>query len=137
MFSDLAPRAADDPDRVAELVALCGHLPLAISLLARLFTRHRSWTMTDLIAETRARLLTVTAENRTVGAAFEASYHDLDPGRQRFFRHLGLHPGPDIDPYPPRPWPACRPARPPSSCPGCSATGCSRSPFCAGTGCTT
>jgi DNA-binding SARP family transcriptional activator len=99
MFSDLAPRAADDPDRVAELVALCGHLPLAISLLARLFTRHRSWTMTDLIAETRARLLTVTAENRTVGAAFEASYHDLDPGRQRFFRHLGLHPGPDIDPY--------------------------------------
>ncbi len=97
MFADLAPRSASDPDRVAEIVALCGHLPLAISLLARLFTRHRSWTMADLIDQTRARLLTVTAENRTVAAAFEASYQNLDAGRQRFFRHLGLHPGPDID----------------------------------------
>jgi DNA-binding SARP family transcriptional activator len=99
MFQGLAPRAAGDPDLVAELVALCGHLPLAISLLARLFARHRSWAMADLIAETRARLLTVTAENRTVAAAFEASYRDLDAGRQRFFRYLGLHPGPEIDAY--------------------------------------
>lgn len=99
MFLGLAPRAAGDPDLVAELVALCGHLPLAISLLARLFTRHRSWAMADLIAETRVRLLTVTAENRTVGAAFEASYQDMDTGRQRFFRYLGLHPGPEIDAY--------------------------------------
>jgi DNA-binding SARP family transcriptional activator/uncharacterized protein HemY len=99
MFESLAPRAASDPDRVAELVALCGYLPLAISLLARLFTRHRSWTMADLIAETRARLLTVTAENRTVAAAFEASYQDLHVGRQCFFRYLGLHPGPEIDAY--------------------------------------
>jgi DNA-binding SARP family transcriptional activator len=97
MFTALAPRAANDPGRVAELVALCGHLPLAISLLARLFARHRSWSITDLIAETRARLLTVTAENRTVAAAFEVSYQDLDAGRQRFFRCLGLHPGPEID----------------------------------------
>jgi tetratricopeptide (TPR) repeat protein len=80
-------------------VALCGHLPLAIALLARLFTRHQSWTMAHLITETRARLLTVTAEDRTVAAAFELSYRYLDAGRQRFFRYLGLHPGADIDPY--------------------------------------
>ncbi|HEY1616533.1 MAG TPA: BTAD domain-containing putative transcriptional regulator [Streptosporangiaceae bacterium] len=97
MFTGLAPRAAGDGGRVAELVALCGHLPLAISLLARLFARHQSWSMADLIAETRARLLTVAAENRTVAAAFEASYQDLGTGRQRFFRLLGLHPGPEIE----------------------------------------
>ncbi len=97
MFTCLAPRAAGDGGQVAGLVALCGHLPLAISLLARLFARHQSWSMADLIAETRARLLTVAAENRTVAAAFEASYQDLDAGRQRFFRFLGLHPGPDIE----------------------------------------
>jgi DNA-binding SARP family transcriptional activator len=97
MFTGLAPRAADAPEQVADLVALCGHLPLAISLLARLFARHRSWTMADLIAETRARLLTVTAENRTVAAAFAASYQDLDAGQRRFFRRLGLHPGPEIE----------------------------------------
>jgi DNA-binding SARP family transcriptional activator/tetratricopeptide (TPR) repeat protein len=99
MFAGLAPRAAGDPDRVAELVELCGCLPLAITLLAALFTRHRSWDLADLISETRARLLTVTAENRTVAAAFELSYQDLDPARRRFFRLLGLHPGEDIDAY--------------------------------------
>ncbi|HXS63849.1 MAG TPA: BTAD domain-containing putative transcriptional regulator [Streptosporangiaceae bacterium] len=99
MFTDLAPRAANDPDQVADLVELCGRLPLAIMLLARLFARHRSWTMADLIGQTRTRLLAVTVENRTVTAAFEASYQDLDFGRRRFFRLLGLHPGPEIDAF--------------------------------------
>jgi DNA-binding SARP family transcriptional activator len=99
MFTALAPRAANDQDQVAELMELCGRLPLAIMLLARLFTRHRSWTLGDLIGQTRTRLLAVTAENRTMAAAFEASYQDLDWGRQRFFRYLGLHPGPEIDAY--------------------------------------
>jgi DNA-binding SARP family transcriptional activator len=99
MFEGLAPRALGEPAAVAELVALCGHLPLAISLLARLFTRHRSWTMADLIAETRAGLLTVTVESRTVAAAFEVSYRHLDADRQRFFRRLGLYPGAHTDAY--------------------------------------
>jgi transcriptional regulator with XRE-family HTH domain len=44
MFTRLAPRAAGSPDQVAEVVELAGLLPLAISLLARLFARHPSWT---------------------------------------------------------------------------------------------
>ncbi|GAA1258002.1 hypothetical protein GCM10009677_05750 [Sphaerisporangium rubeum] len=99
MFLRLAPRAASEPARVGELVAMCGHLPLAISLLARLFTKHRAWSMGDLIAETAARLLVVTAENHTVGAAFDLSYRHLTADRQRVFRHLGLHSGVDIDTY--------------------------------------
>jgi hypothetical protein len=99
MFASLAPRAAAEPGKVAEMVALCGRLPLAISLLASLFARHQSWTMDDLIGETKAKLLTIKAENRTVAAAFELSYQYLTDRQQRFFRHLGLHPGPDIDPY--------------------------------------
>lgn len=100
MFSNLAPQGAQAPAAlVAELVALCGHLPLAISLLARLLARHQSWTIEDLIEETKARLLTVTAENRTVAAAFELSYQYLTAVRQRFFRQLSLHPGADFDLY--------------------------------------
>ena len=99
MFLRLAPRAATEPTQVAELVALCGHLPLAISLLASLFSKHRSWTMGHLISETKTTLLTVTAENRTVAAAFDLSYQDLPTDRQRFFRRLGLHPGVDLDAY--------------------------------------
>ncbi len=99
MFLRLAPRAAAEPDRVAELVGLCGYLPLAISLLARLFSKRPSWTMGHLITETKTTLLTVTAENRTVAAAFDLSYQDLPTDRQHLFRRLGLHPGVDLDAY--------------------------------------
>jgi tetratricopeptide (TPR) repeat protein len=99
MFLRLAPRAAVDPDAVHDLVALCGCLPLAIALLARVLVRHRTWTVGDLLAETRATLITVTAEDRTVEAAFDLSYRTLTTDRQRFFRYLGLHPGTEIDGY--------------------------------------
>ena len=59
----LAPRAAADPDAaVAGLVRLAGFLPLAISLLARVYAGHPSWTLADLTAETRASMLTLAAE---------------------------------------------------------------------------
>ena len=99
MFTRLAPRAAGSRAEVAEVVELAGFLPLAISLLARLFARHRSWTLADLAAETRAGLLTLTAEHDSIAAAFEVSYRHLDPARQRFFRLLGLHPGTTTDAY--------------------------------------
>ena len=100
MFRQLAGHpAAAEPDRVAGLVAACGYLPLAISLLARVLTRHPSWTVGDLLAETRARLLSVTAEVASVAAAFELSYQDLPAARQRFFRQLAGHPGTVIEPY--------------------------------------
>jgi tetratricopeptide (TPR) repeat protein len=99
MFIRLASRAAGSPDQAAEVVRLAGFLPLAISLLARLFARHPAWTLAGLAAETRASLLTLTAENHSITAAFEVSYRHLDPARQRFFRLLGLHPGTSTDGY--------------------------------------
>lgn len=102
MFLRLAPRAAGDSERVADLVQACGYLPLAISIAASLYRRHRSWTMDDLLGEIRSRadgLLTMTAENRTVSAVFALSYHCLPQDRQRLFRLLGMHPGVDIDAY--------------------------------------
>jgi DNA-binding SARP family transcriptional activator/tetratricopeptide (TPR) repeat protein len=97
LFLRLASPAVVDPDGVAELVALCGHLPLAVALLARLQVRHRSWAVGDLLVEARARLVTVTVEDRTVEAAFDLSYQNLAVDRQRLFRCLGLHPGVEID----------------------------------------
>ena len=100
MFVRLAPRAAaDPPEAVAELVRLTGFLPLAISLLARVYVRQLSWSLADLAAETRASLLTLTAEKDTVAAAFDVSYRHLNRRQQRFFRCLGLHPGTTIDAY--------------------------------------
>jgi tetratricopeptide (TPR) repeat protein len=97
MFTRLAPRAADDP--AAAVAELAGHLPLAISLLARVYARHPAWTLADLAAETRASMLTLAAEASSVAAAFKVSYRYLDPRQQEFFRCLGLHPGAAIDAY--------------------------------------
>ena len=100
MFLRLAPRAADSPDgAVADLVALAGFLPLAVSLLARVHARHPSWTLADLAAETQASMVTLAAENDSIAAAFEVSYHHLDTAQQQFFRCMGLHPGTTADTY--------------------------------------
>jgi DNA-binding SARP family transcriptional activator/tetratricopeptide (TPR) repeat protein len=100
MFVRLAPRAASEADApVTELVELAGFLPLAISLLARMFNRHPSWSLADLTTETRARLLTLTAERDNVAAVFEMSCQDLDPAVRQFFWRLGLHPGVTIDTF--------------------------------------
>jgi tetratricopeptide (TPR) repeat protein len=99
MFVRLVPRAAGPDPAVAELVRLAGFLPLAISLLARVYARHPSWTLADLADETTASMLTLAAEKDSVAAAFEVSYRHLDPGQREFFQHLGLHPGTTIDGY--------------------------------------
>ena len=99
MFTRLALRSAADPAGVMEVVQLAGFLPLAVSLLARVFSRHPSWTLADLAGETRDSLLTVKAENDTIAAAFDVSYRHLNPARRRFFDLLGLHPGATIDSY--------------------------------------
>ncbi|MEV7229825.1 tetratricopeptide repeat protein [Polymorphospora sp. NPDC051019] len=100
MFARLAAR--DAGREVAELVHACGHLPLAISIMASLYRRHRSWTIAELRREMRqpaGGLLTLTAEHRTVAAVFDLSYQHLPAGRQRLFRLLGLHPGVEFDGY--------------------------------------
>ncbi|AVT36028.1 transcriptional regulator [Plantactinospora sp. BB1] len=101
MFQRLVPRAEVEPDRVAELVEVCGFLPLAIAITASRFASRPTWSIADLLAELRVdgRMLTVKGEDATVRAAFDLSYRHLPPERQRFFRLLGLHPGDEIDPY--------------------------------------
>ena len=101
MVLRLAPGAETEPDAVAELVALCGHLPLAIGITASRYATRTTWTVNDLLTELRTtgRMLTVKGENATVAAAFDLSYRHLPEHRQRFFRLLGLHPGVDIDAY--------------------------------------
>jgi tetratricopeptide (TPR) repeat protein len=101
-------RLADRPslrqsDRaVGDAVRLCGHLPLAIRLLAGQLKHHQAWTVADLVTslvEDDSRLARMAAEHVSVAAAFELSYRNLPPDLQRLFRRLGLHPGTDIDAY--------------------------------------
>jgi tetratricopeptide (TPR) repeat protein/transcriptional regulator with XRE-family HTH domain len=93
-------RATDVP--VGEITRLCGHLPLAIGMLARQLSHHPARTAIGMAASltaARDRLALIHAENLSVAAAFDLSYADLAPGPQRLFRRLGLVPGPSIDAY--------------------------------------
>jgi tetratricopeptide (TPR) repeat protein len=97
-----ARRRGAEPAAVGELVELCGHLPLAIGLLAGRLRSHPSWTVGHLVGMLRAaqdRLSEMRAENIAVGAAFQLSYQDLPPDQQRLFRRLGVHPGREIDAF--------------------------------------
>ncbi|WP_405161955.1 tetratricopeptide repeat protein [Nocardia sp. NBC_01499] len=104
LFCQLAQRnpQGDDIAAVAEIVRLCGYLPLAIVLLAGRLAHHPAWTLTGLAKEFRTaqdRLGELDAGQRAVRAAFTASYDTLPPRKQQLFRTLGLHPGTDFDAY--------------------------------------
>jgi tetratricopeptide (TPR) repeat protein len=96
------PGLRPDDDAVADVVALCGRLPLAISLMAGQLKHHLTWTAADLATELALgtdRLAPLAAENYSVAASFDLSYRNLRTDQRRLFRRLGLHPGTDIDPY--------------------------------------
>jgi tetratricopeptide (TPR) repeat protein len=100
----LSGRAALDSGdpAVAEVARLCGHLPLAVGMMARQLLQHQAWTVAGRAAElasARDRLALMETENLSVAAAFDLSYANLSQSQQRLFRRLGLHPGPDIDGY--------------------------------------
>jgi tetratricopeptide (TPR) repeat protein/transcriptional regulator with XRE-family HTH domain len=104
MFAEAAgrPDVRAGDEAVAEIIGLCGYLPLAISLMAGQLKYHASWTAAGLAADLTTagdRLAMMTAENESVGAAFALSYQNLAPDLQRLFRRLGQHVGADFDVY--------------------------------------
>jgi tetratricopeptide (TPR) repeat protein/transcriptional regulator with XRE-family HTH domain len=96
------PGLSPDDPAVAEITGLCGHLPLAIGMVARQLRHHPAWSAAGRAAELAAavdRVELMSTENVSVAAAFDLSYADLASDQQRLFRRLGLHPGADIDGY--------------------------------------
>lgn len=94
------PLRPEEEGTIGALARLCGCLPLAVALLAGKLRHHPAWDTTDLVenlASAQHRLAEFQAEDVKVGAAFDLSYRNLPPGRQRFFLRLGLHIGSDMD----------------------------------------
>jgi tetratricopeptide (TPR) repeat protein len=104
LFVRLADRNGLQPSDadVAEVVRLCGYLPLAISLVAGDFKYDTEWTAADLVEEltsTMVGLDSFAGETLSLDAVFDRSYRKLRGDEQRLFPLLGLHPGIVIDPY--------------------------------------
>jgi tetratricopeptide (TPR) repeat protein/transcriptional regulator with XRE-family HTH domain len=94
--------AGQSGDSAAEAVELCGRLPLAIRIAAGRLRSHPTWGVVGLVERLRSegRLLSELDDGtRGIAAALEVSTQHLPAGQQDMYRMLGLHPGPDIDPY--------------------------------------
>ena len=89
------PARAQDEEKVALAVGLCGRLPLAIQLTAGRLARGCPPSLADLIEELSqpsAQLGGTGAASPEVMSAFDLSYRALEPDHQRFFRRLGVSP---------------------------------------------
>ncbi|GIG61201.1 SARP family transcriptional regulator [Longispora fulva] len=95
-----AQRVTAEPWAAAELVALCGHLPLAIRIIAYQVTEVPHLPLAGHVARLRADRLNALAlqddVDTCVRATFDLSYAALDPDTARMFRLLGLVPGADF-----------------------------------------
>jgi DNA-binding SARP family transcriptional activator/tetratricopeptide (TPR) repeat protein len=90
--------------QAAELARLCGHLPLALRVVAARLAVHPGRTAQGLVVElsderTRLSALDLEDADTSVRAALDVSYRGLHPAIGSSFRMLGLVPGPTVDPY--------------------------------------
>ncbi|WP_030679991.1 tetratricopeptide repeat protein [Streptomyces rimosus] len=96
-----ADRVAAEPEAVAEFLACCAGLPLALSIVAARATTHPDFPLSVLAEELRdhaTRLDELDAGEIPLNlrAAFSSSYHALSPEAAVLLGLLGLAPGPDI-----------------------------------------
>uniref|UniRef100_UPI003571007E hypothetical protein n=1 Tax=Planotetraspora phitsanulokensis TaxID=575192 RepID=UPI003571007E len=94
-------RVAAEPDAVAEIIALCGGLPLALAIVAARAAVARGTSLVALAAELREAHGTLDAFSDTdlsvdARAVFNWSYRTLAPDSARLLRLLSLHPAPHI-----------------------------------------
>jgi tetratricopeptide (TPR) repeat protein/DNA-binding SARP family transcriptional activator len=97
---------ARDPDPaavadVAEIVRVCGYLPLAIEIAASRLLARASWTTSDLLrqlSDGTGHLAQLHDLERTLTHVFAVSYEALNTEQQLVFRRIGLHVGVEFGP---------------------------------------
>jgi tetratricopeptide (TPR) repeat protein len=94
-----AERVAAEPSAVADIVARCASLPLALSIVAARASGHADFplsTLADELAEARLDALDAGELSANLRAVFSWSYHALGSAAAELFGMLGLTVGPDI-----------------------------------------
>jgi DNA-binding SARP family transcriptional activator/DNA-binding XRE family transcriptional regulator len=90
-------RVARDPVATTRLLALCDHLPQAVSLVARRLRARPTWRTADLadrLAQSPDRLRELAAGSDQLSATFDGSYRALAPAARQLLRQLvGHHDG--------------------------------------------
>lgn len=94
-------RCRREPGAAAELVALCGLLPLAVAVVGAQLSAEPRMPLRLAVRElrqTRPRLDALATDDQRVDvrAVFSWSYRALTPDTARFFRYMSLNPGPAV-----------------------------------------
>lgn len=92
-------RTAQEHGAAAELVELCGRLPLALRIAGNRLASRPLWPVSRLVGQLRdrgRRLSALTAGDLNVRGVFELSYRQLSPAAATAFRRLALVPAADF-----------------------------------------
>jgi DNA-binding SARP family transcriptional activator/tetratricopeptide (TPR) repeat protein len=98
MMSD-RHRVDSEPAGAAEIVRLCGRLPLAVRIAGARLAARPGWPLArlaTLLANQRQRLDVLAAGDLAVRSSLALSYAALDDDARRLFRGLGLFDLPDF-----------------------------------------
>ncbi|MER5645891.1 BTAD domain-containing putative transcriptional regulator [Streptosporangium sp. NPDC002524] len=86
-------RVAAEREAAADLVGACGHLPLAIRIVASRLAARPAWSvarMRDRMADERRRLAELRVDDLAVEATFALGYDQLDAAHASAFRLLAV-----------------------------------------------
>ena len=94
-------RVGAEPEAASDISVRCGHLPLALRIVADRAADRPCVTLADLAGQLAAArdlldVLDSEDEATAIRAVFSWSYQALAPAAARMFRLLGLHAGPDV-----------------------------------------
>ncbi|HEY1570951.1 MAG TPA: BTAD domain-containing putative transcriptional regulator [Pseudonocardiaceae bacterium] len=93
----VGPARVTDRQRLAEVVAWCGGVPLLIRMIAAVFHPRRPWTLDDLLRLLRSDESRLPDSSFGAGAtAVAVSYGQLSDRQRTMFRLLSALPGPDL-----------------------------------------
>jgi DNA-binding SARP family transcriptional activator/tetratricopeptide (TPR) repeat protein len=88
-----------DPDATARILRYCAGLPLALAIVAARAGTRPAFPLAgvaDELHDAALDALDAGDAGADLRAVFSWSYHALSGAAARLFRHLGVHPGPDI-----------------------------------------
>jgi transcriptional regulator with XRE-family HTH domain/tetratricopeptide (TPR) repeat protein len=94
-----ADRVRAESTAAAELVELCGFLPLALRIAGNRLVTRPHWSLEYVVSQLRderTRLTSLSAGDLQLRPAFEVSYRRLSPAARLVFRRLAALPGPDF-----------------------------------------
>ncbi|SDT68088.1 AfsR/SARP family transcriptional regulator [Actinoplanes derwentensis] len=94
-----ARRVAAEPQAAPSIVALCGHLPLAVRIVAARLAARPGWsiaTLRDRLADERRRIDELRVGDLAIEAAFELSYQHLAADQARAFALMSTIDAPEV-----------------------------------------